>query len=169
MAKAKTSAEKVERDRNIVAAKARSLSTATVAQTFDVSERTVETVMAEYRASQPSLRSVDPIEVVEQTIFELRGAIEELALISSNAKQDAVRVGAVSKRVDTIKQLTHLMQSTGVLPNDLGTLKVDMDVRAFASVVLNVFKEEGIPEEAVARVMDEIRKFTGQRALPPGD
>lgn len=168
MPRAKNAAEKVERDKQIVAAKARSLSTPTVAKTFNVSEATVEKVMAEYRKSQPSLRSIDPIQVVEETIFELRGAIEELALLSSSSKQDAVRVGAVAKRVDTIDKLTKLMQTTGVLPNDLGTLKVDMDVRAFASVVLRVFKEAEIPAETVGQVMDEIRKFTG-RALPPGD
>lgn len=168
MARAKNAAEKVQRDRQIVAAKARALSDATVAETFGVSERHVQNVMAEYRESQPSLRTIDPIETVEQVLFELRGTIEELALISSSTKQDAVRVGAISKKLDATKQMTALMQATGVLPNDLGTLKVDMDVRAFAATVLRVFTEEGVPQETVAKVMDEIASFTG-RQLPSGN
>lgn len=148
-----------------MAAKARSISDAAVAQTYGVSETTVKKVMRAWRAEQPSLRTVDPIEVVEQMIFEIRGSIEELALISSTSKQDAVRVGAVGKKLDAMKQMTSLMQATGVLPNDLGTLKVDMDVRAFAAVVLEVFETQNIPEEAVAAVMEKVGQFTG-RQLP---
>lgn len=162
-------AEKVARDSQIVAAKARSIPTSSVAQTFGVSVKTVETVMREYRESQPALRTVDPIQIIEEMIFEIRGAIGELALTGSTSKYDAVRVGAVGKKLDALKQLQQLMQATGVLPNDLGTLKIDMDVRAFGSVVLNVFKSENVPEETVAKVMEEIRKFTGRPALPPGD
>jgi hypothetical protein len=160
-------AEKVARDSQIVAAKARSIPTSSVAQTFGVSESTVENVLREYRESQPELRTVDPIQIVEEMIFEIRGAIGELALAGSTSKQEAVRVGAVAKKLDALKQLQVLMQAVGVLPNDLGTLKIDMDVRAFGSVVLNVFEEENIPPEAVEKIMNEIRKFTGRpEALP---
>ena len=165
MPRAANAREKVERDRQIVAAKARSLSDATVADTFNVDESTVREVMAQWRETQPSLRSVDPIDVVEQVLFELRGSIEELAVISSTTKNDNVRVGAIDKKLKAMQQMTALMQATGVLPNDLGTLKVDMDVRAFAATVLRVFADEGIPPEVVAKIMGEIEQFSGG-ALP---
>lgn len=149
-----TAAEKVERDRQIVAAKARSLSDATVADTFKVSERTVRDVMTAFRKGQPTLKSVDPIEVVEQVLFELRGSIEELAMVAATTKNDNVRVGAIKARIEALNQTTALMQATGVLPHDLGTLKVDMDVRAFAATVLKVFADEGIPDEVVDKVID---------------
>lgn len=161
MARAKNAAEKVERDRQIVAAKARSLSDATVADTFNVDESTVREVMAQWRESQPNLKTIDPIEVVEQVLFELRGSIEELALVSSTTKNDNVRVGAIKARIDALDKMTSLMQATGVLPNDLGTLKVDMDVRAFAATVLRVFTEEQVPEETVEKVMTAISQFAG--------
>lgn len=167
MPRAKNAAEKVARDRQIVAAKARSLSDATVAETFEIDESTVREVMAAWRETQPSLRSVDPIDVVEQVLFELRGSIEELALISSTTKNDNVRVGAIAKKLQATQQMTALMQATGVLPNDLGTLKVDMDVRVFAATVLRVFTEEGIPDETVAKVMAEVEQFSGG-GLPRG-
>jgi capsule polysaccharide export protein KpsE/RkpR len=161
VARAKNAAEKVERDRQIVAAKARSLSDATVADTFNVDESTVREVMAQWRESQPNLKTIDPIEVVEQVLFELRGSIEELALVSSTTKNDNVRVGAIKARIDALDKMTSLMQATGVLPNDLGTLKVDMDVRAFAATVLRVFTEEQVPEETVEKVMTAISQFAG--------
>lgn len=162
MPRSKNAAEKVARDRQIVAAKARSLSDATVADTFGVNEKTVREIMAEWRKEQPSLKTVDPIEVVEQVLFELRGSIEELAMVSSTTTNDNVRVGAIKARIDALDKMTALMQATGVLPNDLGTLKVDMDIRAFAATVLRVFNEEDVPADTVEKVMAAIQQFTGQ-------
>lgn len=167
MGRAKNAEEKVARDRQIVAAKARSLSDATVADTFGVDASTVREVMAQWRETQPSLRSVDPIDVVEEMLFELRGSIEELALVSSTTTNDNVRVGAIGKRLDALKQMAHLMQATGVLPNDLGTLKVDMDVRAFAATVLRVFADEDVPDKTVGKVMDAISQFSGGQLPRP--
>jgi hypothetical protein len=160
--RSKNAAEKVARDRQIVAAKARSLSDATVAETFGINEKTVREIMAEWREGQPSLKTVDPIEVVEQVLFELRGSIEELAMVSSTTTNDNVRVGAIKARIDALDKMTGLMQATGVLPNDLGTLKVDMDIRAFAATVLRVFNDEDVPPETVEKVMDAISQFSGR-------
>lgn len=155
-------AERESRDLKIVTAKSRSISDADVATSLDVSIATVQSVMKKWRDSEPDLETIDPIRMIEAMLFELRGSIEEYALVAATTKQDSVRVGAINKRVETILQTAALMQTTGVLPHDLGTLKIDLEVRAFASIVLEGFREFGVADEIVDKVVKRVEEAAGR-------
>jgi hypothetical protein len=127
------SREKTSRDNQIVAAHMRGLSWATIAATYELSERGCQTILADYRASHPRLRERDPIELLDDMLDRYEAAQEELALVSATTKHDATRVGAIRTRLDALAAQTNLLMLVGVLPRDLGVLRHDIDARAIAS------------------------------------
>jgi hypothetical protein len=86
------SRQKVDRDNQIVRARMRGLSWATIAATCELSERQCQTILADYRASHPRLRERDPLELLDDMLVHYQGAQEELAEISATSKHDATRV-----------------------------------------------------------------------------
>jgi hypothetical protein len=142
-----------QRNAEIVGARMRGIGTEQVARTYGISVRRVRQVVEEWRATNPTLRSRDPLEIVDEILEQYAGAVEELALISATTSYDAVRVGAIRARMDTLRQMTELLQATGVLPHDLGKLRVDLDVRYVAEAILTVLDEEGVPQEVQQRLV----------------
>jgi hypothetical protein len=71
-ARDKTSRDNQIRDNQIVAARMRGMSWATIAATYELSERQCQQILADYRASQPRLRERDPIEIVDDMLDATR-------------------------------------------------------------------------------------------------
>ena len=137
----------------------RGLSWPNVAATYRLSERACRTIVKAYRDAQPSLKAIDPIDTIEERLFQLQGAAEELALVAQTADNDSARIGAIKARLDALAQHTELLQAVGVLPNELGRLRVEVDVRVIAQRVLAVVAEMNLPAEQHARLLEAL---TGQ-------
>ena len=105
--------EKTSRDNQIVAAGMRGMSWATIAATFELSQRQCQTILQDYRASQPRLRERDPIEIVDDMIDRYEAAQEELAQVSATTKHDATRVGAIRTRLDALAAQANLLMIVG--------------------------------------------------------
>jgi hypothetical protein len=148
-----TMEEKVRRRRQIVAFRARGIGWDNIAETFGVDESYARRIFKEYRDTQPRLKDVDPVDVIEEMIIQYRAAAEELAMIAASTKQDSVKVGAIRERLRVMEQTTQLMQATGVLPNDLGTLRVEIDLRVMSERILRVFEEFGIGDDVQEAVI----------------
>jgi hypothetical protein len=142
------SRQKIDRDNQIVCARMRGLSWATIAATYELSERQCQTILADYRASHPRLRERDPIEILDDMLDRYESAQEELALVSATTKHDATRVGAIRTRLDVLAAQANLLMLVGVLPRDLGQLRQDLDVRDLAQKTLAVFDAHNVPVEA---------------------
>jgi hypothetical protein len=78
--------EKIGRDNEIVAARMRGLSWATIAAKYELSERQCQQILADFRASHPRLRERDPIEIVDDMLERYEAAQEELALVSATTR-----------------------------------------------------------------------------------
>lgn len=155
-----TVAERESRNMEIVTARlGRGLSWATISKTFDLSERNCRRIVTTWKNAQPALKTVDPIKEIEDTLYRLEGAAEEFALIAQTTTNDSARVGAIKARVDTIWKRVELMQASGVLPNDLGTLRVEMDIRAVAQRVLLTIEQLDLDPEGAQKLMSAV---TGQ-------
>jgi hypothetical protein len=167
-----TSEKLAQRNNEIVAAKLRGLSWPVVADTFGISVRQGQQIMRQYRESNPSLREHDPVEIVDNILDGYQGTIEELALISANSRNDSVRVGAINAKMAAMTKTVELLQAVGVLPHDLGELRVVMDGKMVAESlveVLNDFRNRrAIPGEAIDELeVAIIEALEGrQRALP---
>jgi acetolactate synthase small subunit len=154
-----TAAERVQRHAEIAEAVLRGLAVKQVARTYNVSERHVYRVMADYRSSQPKLRDINPVQVVEDRLMMLQAAAEEYALIAQTTTNETLRVNAITKRLDAYQQATELMQAAGVMPNNLGTINVAIDVKRVAQRIVNAVEEFGLGEEQTNKLLEVI---TGQ-------
>jgi len=141
-----TSAMLIPRNAEIVQARIRRLSWTTIANTYGVSERQCQQIVHDYRATQPTLRDHDPLEIVDDILEGLEGAIEELAVVSHTTASDQVRVSAINAKLAAQKQIVAILQTVGVLPNDLGSLRMEVDARMTADRVLSVIERFDLPE-----------------------
>ena len=151
-----SSASWTRRDNAIVAERRRGMSWATIAATYQLSERQCQTILEDYRASQPRLRERDPIELVDDMLDRYEAAQEELALVSATTKHDATRVGAIRTRLDALNAQANLLMMVGVLPRDLGVLRHDIDARAIARELVAVLARFDIPGDAQRALLDTL-------------
>jgi hypothetical protein len=161
-----TAAQRAERDSQIVAAKMRGLSWGQISTTYEVSERRCKEIHAAYRKANPTLRHHDPVDIVDEMLEGYQGVIEELALISATTTNDSARVGAVNAKMSAYTKITELLQAIGVMPNDLGSLKIEIDARFVAEQVMKVFTAYDLPPEVEDAMLKALRGEAFE--LPPG-
>lgn len=165
-AKKLTVAEQATRNMEIVAARGRGLSVTAVAQTYGISTRRVKQITAEWRATNPSIRHQDGVQIADQLIEFWQGTIEELAMIAATTSHDAVRVGAINSKMGALGKLTDLLQAINALPHDLGTLRVVMDARVLADRLVLVLDRFDLPPEVEDAMLEVLRPDDGeQKAL----
>jgi hypothetical protein len=149
--------EKTSRDNDIVAARMRGLSWATIAENYGLSERQCQTILEDYRASHPRLRERDPIEIVDDMLERYEAAQEELALVSATTKHDATRVGAIRTRLAALEAQANLLTLVGVLPRDLGVLRQDIDLHAMGDELVSVLNKFEVPIEVRRALLEALR------------
>lgn len=140
-------ANRAKRNMEIVAARIRGLSWHTIANTYGLSERQCKQILADYRAHNPSLRKSDPLDILDSVLEGLQGAVEELAMISATTSSDRTRVAAIQAKVAIHDQIVKTLQTVGVLPNDLGVLRLEVDARVMAERVIGVIEKYDMPAE----------------------
>lgn len=145
------------RNMEIVAAKHRGLTYTQIGHTYALSSDRCKVILREWRSVNPTIRGRDASEILDETLERYEAAIEELALVSHTTKHDAVKVGAIKARLEAIKQVTEILQATGNLPQDLGTLRVQLDQRAVAARFLAVFDELGLPDHVADRLLTALQ------------
>lgn len=159
--------ERVRRDAQIITALKRGISGDRVGAQFGLSGRQVRRIRALYRQDQPDLDELEPAEIVKDTLDGYEAAIEELALIASTSNHDPTKVGAIRTRLEAMRGRIELLQSVGVLPHDLGQIRVIDDAQAVVAAILKVFDAYEIPEEVGVTVMDVIEGRTVELPSPP--
>ena len=136
-----------QRDAEIVAAKMRGLSWSQISATYDVSVTRCKEIHRAYRESNKTLRHHDPLDIVDEVLEGYQGAVEELALISATTNSDTARVGAINSKMTAYQRIVELLQGIGVLPHDLGQLKVEVDARFAAEAVVAVLHQYNVSQE----------------------
>lgn len=109
-----------QRDAAIVADRARGMRPALIAQRNGVTERTVRRVLAAWRESRPILGRVDPVAEIAATLAAYEQAAEDLAALAEDASQDAVKLGAIVRRVELVEHRLSLMRAVGLVPQRVG-------------------------------------------------
>jgi hypothetical protein len=131
-------ARKVERDRAIVADRARGLTWRMIAQRHGVQERQARRIYQEWRDA--NLETQVAVRDAREWLFDLIIRYEEiiagLALVAAEADNDAARVGALKAQMAGLDRLTELLVIAGLLPQN-PRLEIEMRdaVEKVASVV----------------------------------
>lgn len=156
-----TESKRQERNDQIIGLSARGVSERQIAATFGVERTTVQRVKREWRASAPTLRNADPLEIIDEMLIGFQADLEELAFLSASAKSDNARIGAINARMVAREKIMHLLQSTGVLPHDLGKLKIEVDVRYIAARLVAIMGKHEVAEDIQRELMEALRGTDG--------
>jgi hypothetical protein len=150
-------AEKAARDEDIVRGRASGYTVGTLATRYGLDERHVRRILREHRERQPPLTArFDHIEVAMDSLDQLDYVIEELAELADAANQEAVRLGAIRSKLTAMRDRWSLLQAVGLLPNDLGSLADEIDVRMMVEIVSQFLVEQEVPRDAVRQLVDRL-------------
>lgn len=141
--------EKTQRDREIIADRARGLTWDQVAEKHNIDGSTARRAWAAVRDSQKDeISGADPMDTVFDLIRSYEEWMAQLAKIAEDSANDSARIGAIRSQVDIAVKKTELLQATGLLPKQLGKLRVEMDIRYMTTQILALFDKYDVPVEA---------------------
>lgn len=149
--------QQAHRNAEIVSARLRNLPWASIANMYDLSERRCKQVFDEYRRENPTLRHHKPVEVVDWLLDGYEGCLEELAIVSNTTAHDSSRVGAINGRMTALRQIAELLQAIGVLPHDLGQLRLQVDADVTIQRVVGVLRDFHASPEMMEAMVTALR------------
>lgn len=157
-----TAVEQVERNETLAMDKLRGASWEKLMVKYDLSESQVKRCFKAWRqANAPKLREKDPFEIVWESVERYEQWIEQLADIALDADQDSAKVGAINSQARLQAQRDELLQKSGILPQNLGKLKVEHDIRYIAQAIVKVFDEDDVPLDTRRKVLGLLRPGEG--------
>lgn len=147
-------ADRDARNRAIVSDRLRGASLPELARRYGLSERQCRNVLREWRESGiAELEVADALAVVYEFIERYRQIEASLAEVAETADNSAAAIGAHRGRTEAVDRQVQLMQAAGLLPKELGQLRLQADVRSVAARVLAVFRDHHIPADATRAVV----------------
>jgi hypothetical protein len=104
-----------------------------------------------------------PVKIVEGMLRRSQMAWRMAATAAAHAEQDGVRITAIRTMLDADERVLQILQSTGHLPNELGTLRHLVDVRHIAIKMIDAVRDlesgERSPEQ-VRGVFEDLLALT---------
>jgi hypothetical protein len=128
-----TAAAQSIRDTLIVARKHQEWPWEAIAKEAGISVSATKKAYYSRRAASENLLEQDPIEIIRMLVEGLQlsiGDLEQLAVAGMEERNLAVAVGAKKGANDARGKLQDLLQSVGVLPHELGTLRWHVEFRS---------------------------------------
>ena len=154
--------ERADRAGRIVEDRARGHTWSWISDHHGLSERHCRRLVAEYRSATPAFAQRDPVEIVEEMFERYEAVIGELTEIAANTTHAATQVGAARQKVAAMESQLALLQAVGVVPQ-WGSLRIEMDVRRVAHVILDSFVRHGVPDHVQQEIIDTLRSTS----VPP--
>lgn len=146
-------AERAIRNDQIVAMKARGMSYEQIAAVVSLSRQQVMNIMSAWRETQPKLRTQNPLVIIDEMLEGYQADLNELATVAQATKNDSVKVGAVNARMAARDRIIALLQTTGVLPHDLGKLRVEIDIVYISKQLVTVLNKYDVSAAARAELL----------------
>jgi transposase-like protein len=144
------------------------MSWAKIAKKHGITDRMCRKVYRRWMEEAGPTAPEDPLEVVDgllrgfnADVWEATEAID----LAWDQKQPNSVISGVRTRMDARIKAIELLQATGRLPKDLGTLHVEHDVRFLIEQIVEVFDEHDVPVAVRRALMDRLRPA----ALNAGD
>lgn len=162
-----TAGEREERNASIVRCRVRGQSWPYIAKRHNLSKDHCMVIFREWKENHRSVWSgEDPIVIVHRMLDRCEGWIEQLAEIAEEAEHDSARVGAVNSQSAIQDKAAALAQATGLLPRNLGVLRLDIDVRVLAQKLMVVFERHDVSVEFRKDILEVLDG--GMSQLPAG-
>lgn len=163
-----TAEQQTERNLLIVGERARGVTVDEVARKYRVTDRTVRNVMAKWRDRNPTLRTHEPMDIVDEMLDGYAALISDYEKDATTAGHGtAIAVGARHGKLRAYRQRAELLQAVGVLPNDIGTLNLYIDGQITANRVMEVLRRYKVEHPVIVAMLDALGGPVEE--LMPGD
>ena len=151
-----TAEERAQRDQQIFQGFCRGLMVTTLAETYGCSTSTINRVIQkqkrEVRVLTTRRKAVD---VFEEHLLALDAVIDEQARLSLSGKESgSVKVAALGKKLDALREKREAYEAVGILPRDLGQMKVMLDSIQMAQQIAGVLERGEVPENVIDEIID---------------
>lgn len=147
--------DQMKRDSEIFRSSLRGLSPETLAETFQLSPRRIREIVKEWRAQGVALSDLDQGELIEEHVSQVNEVISELAAHASREKGPG-RTAAIRARLEAMRERFKVLQEVGLLPQDLGTIGVQIDIRAMGMLVIRALEKRGYDEPELMEELADI-------------
>jgi len=98
------------------------------------------------------MQKENPVDVIHEHIAGFKELREDAARLAQS-KHVAVALGALRLIADLRSREIALRQETGLLPHDLGTVRLELDVRFLMEKVIDVLERNKVPREEIAELI----------------
>lgn len=109
-------------------------------RTLKTIQRLVERYEREGLSRQEKLLEQAPVKIIEDMLRRSQLAWEIAATTAIHTEADSVRIGGVRTMLDADERILEVLQSTGHMPRELGTLRHLVDVRAIAITMIEAVR-----------------------------
>lgn len=153
-----TEDERLERNAEIVRDRLRGQSWTYISEKYNLTVRQCQEIYNAWRAeNQSTYVGRDPIAIVHSMLDRLESWVEQLAEVADASLTDTTRIAAVNAQLNALTRTAELMQATGILPHDLGTLRIQLDVQTLAVKLVTVLTEQGASPEMKRAILEALK------------
>jgi hypothetical protein len=162
--------ERLERNAELVRDRLRGQSWAYLCEKYNLRDAMVRRIFSDWRKeNQPTYAGRDPIKIVHSMLDRLESWVEQLAEVADSSTTDAIKISAINAQLNALTRTAELMQATGILPHDLGTLRLELDVQTLAVKLVTVLTEQGATPEMKRAILEALKSDeVSESALPVG-
>lgn len=161
-----TEREREARNNELIRDKLRGQGWAYLSAKYDLTQRQCKEIYGQWRdANQATYQGRDPIAIVHSMLDRLESWTEQLAEVADATSTEATEIAAINAQMNALTRTAELMQATGILPHDLGTLRLELDVQSLAVRLVTVLTEQGATPEMKRAILDTLRTDAVQQ--PP--
>jgi hypothetical protein len=153
-----TEAEREERDAELIRDRLRGQSWPYLAEKYGLTQAWCKRIYTGWREqNQSTYQGRDPIAIVHSMLDRLESWTEQLAEVADASGTDTVKIAAINAQLNALTRTAELMQATGILPHDLGTLRLELDVQTLAVRLVTVLTEQGATPEMKRSILETLK------------
>lgn len=159
-----TNAEREARNTELIRDKLRGQGWPYLSAKYDLTVRQCQDIYGTWREqNQPTFQGRDPIAIVHGMLDRMESWVEQLAEVADATATDMTKIAAINAQMAATTRAAELMQATGILPHDLGTLRLELDVQTLAVRLVTVLTEQGATPELKRAILDALRSDAVQQ------
>jgi hypothetical protein len=153
-----TEEERLERNAELVRDRLRGQGWEYIAEKYNLNYDTCQRIYSAWRSeNQSTYQGRDPIAIVHSMLDRLESWVEQLAEVADASATDTTKISAINAQLNALTRTAELMQATGILPHDLGTLRLELDVQTLAVKLVTVLTEQGATPELKRAILEALK------------
>lgn len=134
-----------------------------VAKKYGITEPWLSKLKSDYsQAKRSEFANMDPVALALDVIDRLEEIERRFVALAIDGDSDSNKIGALRSLAETTLRRVDFLMALGKMPRDLGTLRIIMETRHTATVLVEIMDKYGMPDEAKREVQQRIRALAAQ-------